>query len=277
MKNSVLVLAACWLMNACASDHTKELEADTGCTTAALQTIEERVGSGDGAGHGPDIASAEWYSVIEFRLGVRGLPLLPEAGTHEWCEQMLNLAESSPSAAGPSFDCTSVRPGSMEERVCQQPSLAKLDLKMDTVYQQAVKLSDEHMLPNLRAQQRGWIKGRDDCWKSAEPDNCIALSYQQRISELQAWYRLVNHSDPVDYQCGESPANVITVSFFQSLMPALVAERGDQAELMYLQASASGTKYSGRNHEFWEHSGEARVVWGTNSTVMTCTKVTTTQ
>ncbi|WP_371263928.1 MliC family protein [Nitrosomonas sp. Nm58] len=46
-------------------------------------------------------------------------------------------------------------------------------------------------------------------------------------------------------------------TFFQTDPPTLIAERGDQVSLMYLQPSASGSKYQGRNESLWEHKGGA--------------------
>jgi hypothetical protein len=36
-------------------------------------------------GHGPDIGSLEWQSVIEFKLGLRGDPDVPPRGSQRWC------------------------------------------------------------------------------------------------------------------------------------------------------------------------------------------------
>ena len=55
------------------------------CSQAWYTQLESQLGSGDGQGHGPDIGSDEWMSVIEFKLGVRGQPDVPALGTPEWC------------------------------------------------------------------------------------------------------------------------------------------------------------------------------------------------
>ena len=47
--------------------------------------IESSITTGDGRGHGPDPGSEEWRSTVEFRLGIRGLPEVPERMTDEWC------------------------------------------------------------------------------------------------------------------------------------------------------------------------------------------------
>ena len=36
-------------------------------------------------GHGPDIGSGEWKSVVEFKLGIRGNPDVPDRDSQEWC------------------------------------------------------------------------------------------------------------------------------------------------------------------------------------------------
>jgi hypothetical protein len=43
------------------------------------------VTTGDGQGHGPDIGSDEWRSVVEFKLGIRGNPAVPSRASREWC------------------------------------------------------------------------------------------------------------------------------------------------------------------------------------------------
>jgi hypothetical protein len=64
----------------------------------------------------------------------------------------------------------------------------------------------------------------------------------------------------------------VVVTFFKTDPPTLEAERGDQVSLMYLQPSGSGSKYQGRNESFWEHQGEATIVWGYGSPEMICSK-----
>ena len=55
------------------------------CSPAWYKAVEQRISTGDGRGHGPDLGSEEWRSVIEFRLGIRGSPSVPERMSSEWC------------------------------------------------------------------------------------------------------------------------------------------------------------------------------------------------
>lgn len=175
---------------------------------------------------------------------------------------------------GPSFSCAEVRAGTIEALVCQDDALAALDRKLAGVYAAAVnKAANEHP-PLLKAEQRGWIKGRNDCWKQDDERACLASSYRWRIAELQAGYRLVPGSGPFVYTCDGQPANQVVVTFFADTdPPTLYAERGDSVSLMYLQESASGAKYRGRNESFWEHHGEALVTWGYEAPQMRCIKL----
>lgn len=175
-------------------------------------------------------------------------------------------------AAGPSFDCAKVESGSIEEMVCKDKGLSALDRKLAEVFAAASKKAVNEHPPLLKAEQRGWIKGRNDCWKSENRRTCVEDSYRSRIAELQAKYRLVPATGPVTWACDNDPKNEVVVTFFKTDPPTLIAERGDQVSLMYLQPGASGTRYQGPNESFWEHQGEAVITWGYGAPEMRCTK-----
>ena len=174
------------------------------------------------------------------------------------------------SAEGPSFDCSKVEAGSIEEMVCKDGELAALDRKLAEVYGDASKKAVKEHPPVLKAEQRGWIKGRNECWKSDDKRRCVEDTYVLRIAELQARYRLVSATGPVFYACEDDPKNEVVATFFQTDPPTLIAEWGDQVSLMYLQPSVSGAKYQGRNESLWEHHGEALITWGYGSAEMRC-------
>lgn len=173
-------------------------------------------------------------------------------------------------AQGPSFACDGIGPGSIEELVCGDETLSALDRKMAEVYQAASREAGNGQPPMLKAEQRGWIKGRNECWKSDDQPQCVREAYQRRIAELQARYRLIDGTGPVTFICDGHPSHEVVVTFFKTEPPTLIAEHGDSASLMYRQPSASGARYQGRNESFWEHQGEAVVVWGYNAPEMRC-------
>jgi uncharacterized protein len=65
-------------------------------------------------------------------------------------------------AAAPSFDCRKVEAGSIEALICQDDELSSLDEKMAAVFAAATKKASNEHPPVLQAEQRGWIKGRND-------------------------------------------------------------------------------------------------------------------
>lgn len=79
-----LAIALALLVAACNTDAERSTGPEP-CTAAWQQWVESRVTTGDGQGHGPDIGSDEWQSVIEFKLGIRGDPAVPPRDTDAWC------------------------------------------------------------------------------------------------------------------------------------------------------------------------------------------------
>lgn len=182
------------------------------------------------------------------------------------------LLANTAKAGDPSFDCSKVESGSIEARVCQSDELSALDRQLAEVYAAATKKAVNQQPPILKAEQRGWIKGRNECWKAREKNQCIQDSYQQRIAELQARYQLIPGNGPIAFVCDGDTRNQVIATFYPTEPATLIAERGDSVSLMYQVVSASGAKYEGRNELFWEHQGEATIRWGFEAPEMHCKK-----
>ncbi|GAA0810284.1 MliC family protein [Colwellia asteriadis] len=245
------------------------------CSSAWQQMVDEHLTTGDNHGHGPDVGSDEWKSVVEFKLNIRGMANIPQRDSMAWCEYIderlkNDSADSEPKRLEPSFSCESSKLSGVEKMICQDDKLKELDVKLAAIYTAAKKKSHNEHPPLLQAEQRGWIKDRNECWKSNNQRECIETEYVRRTAELQAKYRLVPSSDPVKYMCGANPANEVVVTFFDTSPPTLIAERGDSTSLMHIQRSASGSKYQGRNESFWGHQGEALISWGYNEAELQC-------
>lgn len=276
MKRLLLVLLL--TVSACgraADESTPEPLSQELCSAGWYQAVEDATGTGDGQGHGPDLGSDEWKSVVEFKLGVRGASDVPPRSSEAWCRYIdakLRSDSSATAGPGPAYSCDGVETGSIEELVCLDAELSLLDRQLTAVYRDALsKAANEHP-PTLKAEQRGWIKGRDDCWKSDDERSCVETAYQQRIAGLQARYRLTSFTGPVYYFCDGNRSNEVVVTFFDTDPATLIAERGDSVSLMYRQRSASGARYEGRNESFWDHHGEARITWGYEAPEMRCEK-----
>lgn len=270
---AVLLLAAASLAQASGDEAASE-RAPTPCSEAWVARVEAQLGTGDGRGHGPDPGSEEWRSVVEFRLGVRDDPAVPSRGSEAWCrfvDRRLAAGEGVTRAAtgetGPSFACDGVAAGSIEAMICRDPALSSLDRRLAEVYAAARRRAAEERPPRLVAEQRGWLKGRDDCWKSADRRACVHEAYVRRIAALQARYRLVPYRGPVAYHCEGNPAHEVVVTFFETTPPTLIAERGDSVSLMYDRPEGG---YRGRNEAFAAAPGGARITWGHGAPAMSC-------
>lgn len=79
LSSSLFVLTAC-------QSQTIQAETQELCTEPWYRAVESSIPTGDGMGHGPDIGSDEWKSVIEFKLGIRGNPNVPGRNSPEWCQ-----------------------------------------------------------------------------------------------------------------------------------------------------------------------------------------------
>ena len=85
---------------------------------------------------------------------------------------------------GPAFDCKAAS-SSIEKLICSDPHLARLDRQLSALFTTALDNIPADERNTLRAVQRGWIKGRNDCWKSADRLSCVEQNYRSRIAELE--------------------------------------------------------------------------------------------
>jgi uncharacterized protein YecT (DUF1311 family) len=131
-------------------------------------------------------------------------------------------------AEGPAVDCTKAQ-GQVEQLVCKDAALAALDRKLDEVFKAA--LARDNMPAILGAEQRGWIGGRNECWKAQGPDTpvfltaswrvtsvreCVEAQYKMRTADLQAKWQLVASKTPVSFACQNNPANEVVATFFDT-------------------------------------------------------------
>lgn len=179
------------------------------------------------------------------------------------------LIAGSALAQGPSYDCGAAR-GIIETLICQEPALAVLDRRMSEVYAAAERRASDEFPSVLKPAQRGWVKARNDCWRSEDRRGCVSESYRLRIAELQARYRLIEPVATVTWRCPDQ--SEVVAAYFNTDPPTLMAKRGSSVSLMYQQPAASGTRYAGRNESLWEHQGQATVQWGYGAAALVCRK-----
>jgi uncharacterized protein/heat shock protein HslJ len=171
------------------------------------------------------------------------------------------VAANTPQQSGPTFDCAKAS-GEVEKLICSDRNLSAMDRKMAEVYAAAMKIWPADIATKERAIQRGWIKGRNDCWKAGDKRACVEENYRTRIVELQIRSGQLMVPNPVDYKCSGGEDKPFTVTFYEKTEPpSAVITYGDDQVIAFLVHSGSGKKYVANNMEFWEHHGETSVDW----------------
>ena len=175
----------------------------------------------------------------------------------------------------PSFDCTKTE-SSAEELVCADDKLAALDKRMAERFDAALQAAGSidvgalEAQNNLKATQRGWIKGRDDCWKADDLLDCVKSAYLFRENELVTRWLLQDPASVVSYFCSGNRANEITAMFFDTELPSVRLERGDSIDTGSLTRTASGARYDASFGRYiWIKGDEATLVW-TEGTELSC-------
>ena len=175
---------------------------------------------------------------------------------------------ASSSSIRPSFDCDRAE-GQAQQLVCNVASLAQMDVEMSRLYSLAEATNDigKDRLNELKAMQRGWIKGRDDCWKSDDLRQCVVEAYVSRIHELREGYANARSDDsagissgPVAFVCEGIEAGISGV-FVDGDPGAVSLKWRDTSLALERVESNSGAKYSGKNFEgawtFWSKGRES--------------------
>ena len=159
---------------------------------------------------------------------------------------------ASPSPAKPDFDCAKAE-GEAQELICKTPELAQMDVELGRLYALAAKgdFMSPDRLNELKAMQRGWIKGRDDCWKADDTMQCVATAYAQRIHELRQGYANARSDDAAGISTGplalacEGTDFGVALTLVQSDPGAAYLQWNANGIALAHVATGSGAKYAG--------------------------------
>jgi uncharacterized protein len=165
-------------------------------------------------------------------------------------------------SASPAFDCGKAE-GEVELLICSDDDLALLDIRLAKTYTQASKNIPEEERANFRALQRGWIKGRNDCWKAEDVRACVEFSYQSKTVELQIAGGLLEAPRYRSLRCGEGTEAVpFTASVYRNADPvSAVITRGNDQVIAFAQVDSSGRRYVAPNVSLTVAEGQATVQW----------------
>jgi uncharacterized protein len=165
------------------------------------------------------------------------------------------LASALPSAAAPvatapSFNCAKVD-SAAEKLVCNDAQLAALDRETARLFALARdgKYMDAKQRRELVTTQRGWIKGRNDCWKAENLRRCVLDEYAIRIHQLRQGYAGARTQDKKGISMGPKVADckdfdaLIGLTFINSEPPLAVLEWRYTKQVFTQGRSGSGARY----------------------------------
>ena len=160
----------------------------------------------------------------------------------------------------PSGDCARAA-SVVEQTVCSDGALGALDGRLADVYASASKAASADQKNRLAADQQRWLNERAACGRSDDRAACIKERYLQRIADLQAQFKLVPSHGPFRFVCNGDPNTVLVAQYFDTDPATARFAYDGRTVTAFIQRSGSGARYGGPSVSYWEHQGEASVVW----------------
>lgn len=162
-------------------------------------------------------------------------------------------------AVSPSFDCAGSK-GEVAKAICASAELSGLDRRLQSLYKRALKTAPADQTGEIKAFQKGWIKGRDDCWKATDLLGCVTYEYESRITQLQIRVGEKEVPAPVTFYCADG-ASLELYFYNNTQLPALMLNRHPEQLLLFRVPTGSGARYEGANVSLWEKAGSAILDW----------------
>jgi len=184
-----------------------------------------------------------------------------------WCCGLPAVAQGE----SPTFDCGKAST-EVETLICEDAALGALDQRLAETYRAAQAKASDELVRTLRVEQRGWISGRNDCWKASEQTfitatwtvasvrDCVDAQYRLRISELQALWQLLPPKT-ISYACNGNPADEVVANYFASDPPTIRLERGDRTATLWRVVQGVDGLYEGQNVSVVQHGDRVQVEW----------------
>jgi uncharacterized protein len=157
--------------------------------------------------------------------------------------------------------------------ICSDASLTALDRSLNTAYKAATAKASGKLATQLRTEQRGWVKSRNDCWKANGQQTwitptrtvdtvkgCVDAQYRIRTSELQAIWQLLP-PNTVSCACQNNPANEAVAGNFATDPATIRLERGVRTVTLWRVGRPDEGKYEGQNVSLVHQGNAMKVSW----------------
>jgi membrane-bound inhibitor of C-type lysozyme len=117
--------------------------------------------------------------------------------------------------------------------------------------------------------------GINDCEKDNSCDDSTDYSQPRPATSAQTLhekYQAATKLGPFTFHCNDNEQIPLVATFYETQPAAVILERDLEAMELQQVPAASGSKYEAAGTLFWEHQGEARVVWSYNTPELVCKK-----
>lgn len=122
------------------------------------------------------------------------------------CDHTVDYSKPKPAYTAPSYNCEQKNLSSVEVLICNNSLLAAKDLALHERYKQlTTTVTDDAFARYVKVTQRGWIKGRNECWKSEPVDVCVNNEYAARMAKLDTLFRHYHEAPVVKLSCDTEP------------------------------------------------------------------------
>lgn len=180
----------------------------------------------------------------------------------------------APGATGLMPGCSKDGDNGVGTMICRDSDLATLDRQLDEVYRAALARTRDVARIELKAEQKGWVKGRDACWTAENPHLCIRAAYRYRIAEMQARFGLVPDLGDITLMCEDRGRRTeVAITYYSTKPKTLLARNGAVTALMFQDAEAAGSVYRGPNVALNQTGAKAYLRWGDGAPMMPCRPV----
>lgn len=163
-------------------------------------------------------------------------------------------------AAERAADCAQAQ-GSVLKLICQDAALAALDRQLDDAYGEALARATGEAVEGLPAEQRDWVKRRDECARDRDVRTCVEGRYKDRIALLQAAWQLVPVASRATFTCAGAPGGAVVATYYATDPPAVRLERGSESVLAFQHAAPGGARYEGPKVTFENRGDDASLAW----------------
>jgi uncharacterized protein len=156
----------------------------------------------------------------------------------------------------PSIDRTGG--SAVEGMVCRDAALVIADPAVE-VYATASKAATSDQKNRLAADQQRWLnEARRLRHRARKRVRKGALSATDRRLQAQS---SVPSRGPFQFVCNSNPGSVLVAQYFDTDPATARFAHDGRTVTAFIQRSGSGARYGGPSISYWEHQGEASVVW----------------